>query len=1271
MNHRLFIAYARDDEDWVKGYLKPALALGEDVRLMWEVRPGNAVGADIEDAIARSRYVLVVLSKAWEADGWEQAATTLSEHLRVTGRGPFTIPCIREDCKVSLSLETLQAIDCRDYARPRGQGSETQAETGLAALRKMLEAPAPALPEELECPYPGIVAFETRELFFGRDREIEQLVEHVRHHKRTVAVGPSGSGKSSLIRAGLLPDMPDTWPVCRVRLLDRPCAQLGQTLGMDVDLDALGDEPLPDPGPALDALLADRPADARVLVLVDPLEELFQLAPADRARAQREQQRFCELLDALTRDRRCACVLALRADFYGDLMNSPLWPLVEHDVFPIAPLAGDALSLSIQEPASRRGVSVERALVQKLIADTREEPGALPLLQETLRSLWERREQRGQQQLLSLALYQAMHEDEGGNPLAAILARKAEAALSDLPPGERALVQPLLLRLVHFGEDGRVTRRQQRLAELEHVGDARSVRRVVDHLATRRLLTLKGDGDTTGARVDLAHEAITGAWPTLARWIADWREDEQKRRRLEDRACEWMAHAQRGGLLDAVALAEAETWLASATAQRLGISDDLRGLVAASRRALARSRRRRIGAVSALAVLTVIAGIAAVVAVQQRDRALKTIRDSRELAQSIVWTADRELEPIAGTTGVREKLLDMAEHLLERLLSADTDDVEATRDMANYHTQRGDLAMSHHDLAQARAHYQKDVELTRTLVATDPGNAQWQHDLSLSYERLGNVEMAAGKLDEARILFGHSLDIQKKLAAADPGNAQWQRSLSIFYDKLGDVAVAAGKLDEARILFGHSLDLRKKLAAADPGNALRQRGLSVSYNRLGDVEVAAGKLDEARILFRDSLDIATKLAAADPGNAQWQRDLSVSYNRLGDVEVAAGKLDEARILFADSLDIRKKLAAADPGNAQWQRDLSASYDRLGGVEVAAGKLDAARVLFGDSLDIAEKLAAADPGNAEWQRDLSVAYERLGDVEVAAGKLDAARVLFGYSLDIRKKLAAADPGNAQWQRDLSLSYNKLGDVEVAVGKLDAARILFANSLDIRRKLAAVAPGNAEWQRDLSSSYNRLGDVEVAAGKLDAARILFADARDIAEKLAAADPDNAQWQRDLSLSYDRVGDMEVAAGKLDAARVLFADSLDIRKKLTAADPSNAQWQRDLSSSYNKLGDLEVAAGKLDEARVLFGYSLDLRKKLAAADPANAQWQRDLIYSEMKLALLAAEAQQPAEARRHLEAAKAVLARLDAAGLLRGDAQLEQNRQGMHAFERKLAR
>ena len=182
-------------------------------------------------------------------------------------------------------------------------------------------------------------------------------------------------------------------------------------------------------------------------------------------------------------------------------------------------------------------------------------------------------------------------------------------------------------------------------------------------------------------------------------------------------------------------------------------------------------------------------------------------------------------------------------------------------------------------------------------------------------------------------------------------------------------------------------------------------------------------------------------------------------------------------------------------------------------------------------------------------------------------------------------------------------------------------------------------------------------------------MFRQSLDISKKLAAADPNNVAWQHDLAVSYSNLGDLEKTSGNLDEARSWYQQFLDIRKKLAAADPNNAAWQRDLAFSYNRLGDVAGVSGNLDEARSWYRQSLDIIKKLAVADPDNAGWQRDLIASEMQLAVVAGEAQQPVLARIHIQAAKAVLARLDAAELLRGDALLAQYRQGIIAFERQL--
>ncbi len=526
------------------------------------------------------------------------------------------------------------------------------------------------------CPYPGMMPLTEQALFFGRDRESARLVHHVRDHALTVLVGPSGVGKSSLIQAGLLPHLPPHWPVCQVRLGATPLASLRQALGVEPVYDSDSDDII---AAAVAALLAhpgdNVDDDARVVVVVDPFEELFQAAtilaaahntdqacgndvescpnadPETDPGGQRQINGCYRLLAALAAHPRCYPVLVLRADFYGDFMHCPLWPLSQHSRIELGPLSGPELRDAITEPAARRGVIVEPDLVERLLADAARQPGTLPLLQATLRELWHKLGPGDSR--LQLVHYRDVGApvssgdgdsgpDDFASPLEALLARKADAALAALAPLLQPLALPLLLRLIQFGQGRADTRRRQRLTKLADLGPRADVEAVVLHLAQHRLLTVTGEGpdaralagtdaasvdlDDTAAPgdqrgVDLAHEAIIRAWPVLRCALAEHRVAEETRRRLEAKARDYQRHDRRGGLLDAVALDEVETWLASAQARYLGASPELRSLAQASRNALNRARYRRRAAMIAMAALTLLTALAAAIAWQQRGRA--------------------------------------------------------------------------------------------------------------------------------------------------------------------------------------------------------------------------------------------------------------------------------------------------------------------------------------------------------------------------------------------------------------------------------------------------------------------------------------------------------------------------------------------------------------------------------------------------------------------------------------------------------------------------
>jgi hypothetical protein len=180
---------------------------------------------------------------------------------------------------------------------------------------------------------------------------------------------------------------------------------------------------------AIAALLAERAPGAAVLIVIDQFEELFTLAEPD------ERERFWSACRALRAETRCVVIFTLRADFHGDFMESPLWHgRLSH--LGVGPLRGEALSQAIVNPARDVGVHLEPELVTQLLADAGSEPGVLPLLQETLRQLWDRR----QGQTLTLADYRALGEGDRSG-LAVALSRRANAVLRSLTLAQEVIAR--------------------------------------------------------------------------------------------------------------------------------------------------------------------------------------------------------------------------------------------------------------------------------------------------------------------------------------------------------------------------------------------------------------------------------------------------------------------------------------------------------------------------------------------------------------------------------------------------------------------------------------------------------------------------------------------------------------------------------------------------------------------------------------------------------------------------------------------------------------
>ena len=440
------------------------------------------------------------------------------------------------------------------------------------------------------CPFKGLASFESAdtEFFCGRERVVEELVSRLADASLVGIIGPSGIGKSSILRAGLIPRLaagalPGSahWRT----VLVRPGAQ---------------------PTDELIALLSEsRDAEERLILAVDQLEEVFT-ACAD------EQERtdfFQTLADAaLDPGRTTVVAVSLRADFYGRCAAYPAFArLLSRNHVLVGPMQRDELTRAVTIPSTRAGLELEEGLVAALIADIGEEPGGLPLLSTTLLELWRRRNGR----TLRLSDYR-----ENGGVHGAV-GRLAETAYGQLSTSQRETARSLMLRLA-AGEPGAVVRRRVAAADLTR-GDTTAVH-VLDVLVAERLLTVD-DG-----AVEVAHEALLREWPRMRQWLEEERDARRLHADLGAAARAWddrgrdAADLQRGARLAATLdwaaghdgeLDEREqTFLEASRAQ------SERELLAQKRR-----NRRLKGLVVAIATLLVVALAAGAVALAQRGHA--------------------------------------------------------------------------------------------------------------------------------------------------------------------------------------------------------------------------------------------------------------------------------------------------------------------------------------------------------------------------------------------------------------------------------------------------------------------------------------------------------------------------------------------------------------------------------------------------------------------------------------------------------------------------
>lgn len=513
----------------------------------------------------------------------------------------------------------------------------------LDGVRETRRAPADAA---ADCPYPGLKPFEPGDArwFFGRDDLVAQVLAELDRDADgpLVVVAPSGAGKSSLLRAGVLPALAEGrlpgsagWSQLVLTPTERPVDELTARLERVVGVTAADVRRAIEEGPrAVASALRASSGASRLLLVVDQLEELFTSCTDELQR-----HAFLDLLDALAAgpEPAASVVCVLRSDFYSQCVTYPqLRSALQHRQIVVGPLSREGLREAILFPAQEVGLVLEPGLVELMLADLGwpgREVGQLPLLAHALRAVWHQRKGN----TLTVSGYRTT----GG--ISQAVATSAERIYSGLDPAGQSAAQAMFLRLVRIGESGDGTEDTRRRVARSDLPAG-----LVGVFTIGRLLIVEHD------TVTIAHEALVRAWPRMRTWIESDRTDRLVRQGLEEAAAAWERDGRDPGMLyrgERLVAARRVAHEAGPLATAF-----LKASAHRARRAAAR-RHRVIAVLSALVLVAVAAAAAAV----QQSLTARSERDTAVFHQ-VLAKADQ----LRGTDPSLAAQLDLAAHRMRR-----------------------------------------------------------------------------------------------------------------------------------------------------------------------------------------------------------------------------------------------------------------------------------------------------------------------------------------------------------------------------------------------------------------------------------------------------------------------------------------------------------------------------------------------------------------------------------------------------------------------------
>jgi energy-coupling factor transporter ATP-binding protein EcfA2 len=821
-------------------------------------------------------------------------------------------------------------------------------------------------------PFPGLRPFEPDEdyLFFGREKEIDELLRRLRSNRFLSVVGTSGCGKSSLVRCGLIPTLysgfmvqaGSSWRVATLRPGEDPIGNLAASLNqagvLGTDGELAGTNRL-----LLEATLrrstlglveavrqARIPSPDNLLVIVDQFEELFRFRRSRQTGNSRDEAvAFVKLLLEAShqQDIPVYVVLTMRSDFIGDCMEYPGLPeAVNAGQYLVPRMTRDELRSAITGPVAVGAGEISPRLVLRLLNDLGDDQNQLPVLQHALMRTWDHWvRHRSLADPADIADYEAV-----GTLRQALSLHAEEAYLETGSDPDRRIAERLFKALTDTFSDPRGTRRPASVHELAAICEApeEDVIHIIEVFRQPGRSFLMPPATvplTSRSIVDLSHESLMRCWTRLITWTEEEKVSAGAYVRLSQ-AASWFEQGTAGLWRDpelelglrwkqreqaTAAWAERYDSSFAQAMEFLDRSEREQARVYAERE---QERKRKLmyiqGAAAVLGIMLVIAASLAYLAWREKSRAEANLQLAKTAVDESLSSAGsqqaREAADNPQLEEFREDLLEKAKNFYVNYLGKG-DPKKFRGEMAQAHARLGDIDRLLEKYADAAKEYQAAITEFESLAKQHPGRPDYRQSLAYSYNWLAEtlrLWLESGHASpftraDAETEYNNAVRLQQELLSQTPGNPSYQQELARTYYNRGILRYDQGDVINSESDFRYAVRLLGPLASQKTGPLAQEdvdvppsQDLARVYNDLATLLRKEKRFPEARGLYEHAIGISEALTKEKPGNREYKVELATFYNNLAALLWDQNEVNLAKQQNHNATDLIEELATPAP-----------------------------------------------------------------------------------------------------------------------------------------------------------------------------------------------------------------------------------------------------------------------------------------------------------------------------------------------------------------------